>query len=212
MNPTLQVEHQLQDRGYRLIAGVDEAGRGCWAGPVVAGAVILPLDQAELVELLDGVRDSKLLTAEQRARCDMAIRAVAVSVGIGIVGSEEIDRYGIVPATRAAMRQAVAALSPGPDALILDAMLLPESALAQTSLVKADQLSLSVAAASIIAKVARDRLMADLDLVYPGYAFARHKGYGTPQHRAALTHLGPSPIHRWTFAPIRELLSKPQAV
>ncbi len=186
---------------------MDEAGRGCWAGPVVAAAVILPPGRADLPEQLHGVRDSKLLTARQRTDWAMSIHAIAVAIGVGVAEVDEIDRLGIVPATREAMRRATAALHPAAEALILDALALPEVKLPQVSLVRADRLCLSVAAASIIAKVTRDRLMTELDRDYPGYAFARHKGYGTPQHRAALDRCGPSPIHRHTFAPIRTLIS-----
>lgn len=209
MLPTLHVEYQIFSQGFRLVAGVDEAGRGCWAGPVVAGAVILPPDQSDLLEHLHSVRDSKLLTAPQRSDCEKSIRAVAIACGIGSAEAEEIDRWGIVPATRAAMQRAIAALFPQPDALLLDALALPDLGLAQTVLIKADRLCLSVACASIIAKVARDRLMTKLNQVYPGYAFAQHKGYGTPQHRAALNRFGPSPIHRCSFAPIRRLIDVP---
>jgi len=210
MLPTLQVEYQIFSQGFHLVAGVDEAGRGCWAGPVVAGAVILPPpDQADIFEPLHRVRDSKLLTAQQRADCEKSIRAVAVACGVGQAEAEEIDRWGIVPATRAAMQRAIAALWPQPEALLIDALALPDLGLAQTVLNQADRRCLSVACASIIAKVARDRLMLELDRAYPGYAFAQHKGYGTPQHRAALDRLGPSPIHRRSFAPVRRWLNMP---
>jgi ribonuclease HII len=188
-----------------LIAGVDEVGRGAWAGPVIAAAVILPLDQENLEMLLAGVRDSKQLTPQQREALYPRICEAALAVGVGGAGPGEIDSDGIVPATRAAMMRAIAQLARTPDALLIDAVKLPDVALPQRSLFYADTLCLSVAAASVIAKVTRDRMMAQLDCHYPGYGLARHKGYGTPQHRAALAQYGATAIHRHSYAPIRAI-------
>jgi len=197
--PNLHEEMALRTQGYHLIAGLDEAGRGSWAGPVVAGAVILSLDSPSLAEDLKGVRDSKKLTPRQRDRLYEVIRDTALAMEVGMVSATMIDRIGIVPATRQAMHEAIAQLSPAPDFLLIDFLALPSLALPQKSVVEGDVSSLSIAAASIVAKVSRDRLMVKLDGKYPGYGFARHKGYGTPQHRAALRRLGPSPIHRLSF-------------
>ncbi len=202
--PDLSEEIALQALGYDRVAGLDEAGRGAWAGPVCAAAVVLPLEDDRLPDLLDGVRDSKLLTARRREALLPVIRHVAVAVGVGWGAPGEIDVWGIVPATRLAMSRAVEALSDEVDALLVDYLGLPDLDLPQRSLPKADRLCLSVAAASIVAKVERDRLMVALDEDHPGYAFARHKGYGTPGHRQALADLGPSPVHRVSWRPMRE--------
>jgi ribonuclease HII len=205
--PSLKFELQFRRQGHRLVAGVDEAGRGAWAGPVVAAAVILPLERPGLRAALAGVNDSKQLTARQRERLFDVIRASALAVGVGGAGPGEIDRDGIVPATRAAMERAVAALNPQPEALLIDALPLQSLiSLPQRSLPYGDSRSLSIAAASIVAKVSRDRLMAGLDARYAGYGFARHKGYGTAAHRQALERLGPSEAHRRSYAPIRQIL------
>ncbi|MGQ9626326.1 MAG: ribonuclease HII [Anaerolineae bacterium] len=199
---TLQEEAKLHGQGYRLIAGLDEAGRGCWAGPVVAGAVILPLDAQDLAETLSGVHDSKQLLPAEREHLYPLICRVALSVGVGLVPPRDIDRLGIVLATRAAMAQAVAALALRPDFLLIDFLELPQVEIPQKGIAKGDALSLSIAAASIVAKVFRDRVMAVLERDYPGYGFARHKGYGTPEHRAMLARLGPCPIHRFSYSPV----------
>lgn len=201
--PDLAFEHGLQDRGLRLIAGLDEAGRGAWAGPVVAAAVILPLDRPSLIRALDGVTDSKQLSPSRREALFERIQALALAIGVGDAGPSEVDQDGLIPATRAAMARALAALTIQPHALLLDYVTLPAVALPQTSLVKGDLRSLSIAAASIVAKVHRDRAMAALDGQYPGYCFSGHKGYGTPAHRVALGRLGPSEVHRKSYAPIR---------
>lgn len=202
----LKHEFALRDAGFSLIAGLDEAGRGAWAGPVVAGAVILPLDRFDLVHALEGVNDSKQLSPELREALLPRIMEVALAVGVGCGTHAEIDQLGIVPATRFAMQRALAALSVRPDGLLTDAMPLPEIGLPCTPLIKGDQRSLSIAAASIVAKVTRDRFMAELDELFPQYGFRIHKGYGTPLHQQALRHFGPSAIHRLTFAPLRALL------
>jgi ribonuclease HII len=200
-NPDLSEEMELHSKGHRLIAGLDEAGRGSWAGPVVAGAVILPLDQPLLG--LEGIRDSKRLTARKREQFYEVIEEVALALGVGIVTPDVIDEVGIVPATRQAMLQAVLNLPIKPDFLLIDFLLIPSLSIPQKAIKGGDEKSLSIAAASIVAKVRRDKLMAELDEIYPGYGFARNKGYGTAFHREALLSLGPSPIHRFSFRVIK---------
>lgn len=207
--PGLAFERRLQRQGHRLIAGVDEVGRGAWAGPVVAAAVILPLEVPGLRRALAGVTDSKQLTARQRERLFDAIRAVALGVGVGGAGAGEVDRDGLIGATHAAMQRAIAMLHPQPEALLIDALdLSPVVPLPQLAPVYGDSRSLSIAAASIVAKVSRDRWMTWLDERYPGYGFARHKGYGTPGHCAALEQLGVSEVHRLSYAPIVRLCAQ----
>jgi len=204
--PTLEWEQRLWAQGCCRLAGLDEAGRGAWAGAVVAAAVILPPDE-DIAQRLTGVCDSKQLAPAQRERLYAVIVRETVAVGVGAVPAEAIDALGIVAATRQAMALAVASLSVPPEHLLIDALRLPDVACPQTSLIKGDARCLSVAAASIVAKVTRDRLLVELDQQYPGYGLARHKGYGTPQHRAALAHLGPCLLHRRSYRPIRELLT-----
>lgn len=193
------LERQLRQRGCRRIAGVDEAGRGCLAGPVVAAAVILPPTCA-----LEGVCDSKQLTAARREQLCEAILSEAVGVGIGVASAAFIDSVNILRATQLAMRQAVQALEPPADFVLVDG--LPVECLGPRcrAVVGGDRLCYSIAAASIVAKVWRDRIMVRLDEVYPGYGFGRHMGYGTEEHLAALDALGPSPVHRRSFAPLRQ--------
>jgi ribonuclease HII len=205
-SPDLHEEWALAASGYPRVAGLDEAGRGAWAGPVCAAAVILPLDRTALPDLLDGVRDSKLLSPKQREALLPVILKVAKAAGVGWAAPGEVDAWGIVAATRQAMARAVAQLDGAVDALLVDYLRLPNLNLPQRSLPKADVHCLSVAAASIVAKVERDRLMTALEQEFPGYGFAQHKGYGTRQHRAALAQLGPSPIHRMSWQPLREKL------
>lgn len=208
-HPTLKLERRFLAQGCQLIAGIDEAGRGAWAGPVVAAAVIFPLDRRNLASALKGVNDSKKLTARQRERLYDVICEVAVTVGVGGAGPGEIDSGGIVPATRAAMQRAVAMLHPQPEALLIDAVNLQSLiSLPQHFLPYGDSISLSIAAASIIAKVSRDRAMVALGTRYPGYSFAKHKGYGTVLHKAALEELGVSETHRRSYGPIRKLVSQ----
>jgi len=204
--PSLAYEIPRWAAGYRFVAGLDEAGRGAWAGPVVAAAVILPPGDLALMERLRGVRDSKQLTPKQREALLGVIRECAVAVGVGAVPPDEIDRLGIVPATRRAMVLALKTLSPAADYLLIDHLPLAEVALPQYSLPKGDARVLSIAAASIVAKVSRDDMMVELEERLPGYGFGRHKGYGTAQHQAALAALGPSPVHRLSFAPVRGLV------
>ncbi len=184
------------------MAGIDEAGRGAWAGPVVAAAVILP-DLPNVLAALAGVDDSKRLTARQREACRPAIVQAAVAWAVGSASNEEIDALGIIAATRLAMCRAIQGLSARPDALVIDALRLPEIDIRQDVFNHADGLCLSVAAASVLAKTERDARMRELDEVWPGYGFALHKGYGTPAHQRALAQLGAAPAHRASFAPIR---------
>ena len=197
-------EQALRLRGFRSIAGVDEVGRGCLFGPVVAAAVILPEDLAALARA--GLRDSKQLTALQRESLDRLIRSTALAISIAEIGAATIDRVNIYQATRLAMLSAVRALAIPPDHLLIDAMQLDHPC-PQTRLIHGDALSLSIAAASIVAKVHRDRLMCQLDAAHPGYGLAAHKGYATAQHRRALADLGPTPLHRLSFAPVRAATS-----
>jgi len=206
---TLDLEHTLYQQGYRLIAGLDEAGRGAWAGPVVAAAVILPLECPDLSYLLDGVCDSKQLAPHVRIQLAQRIRDVALAVGVGVGAPALIDREGIVPATCHAMTQALRRLGVTPDVLVLDYVRLPHVPIPQYVRPHADALHLCVAAASIIAKVTRDHLMGLLAQRYPGYGFAVHKGYGTPDHRRSLAGRGITPINRRSFAPVRMLAAQP---
>ncbi|GER88447.1 ribonuclease HII [Dictyobacter vulcani] len=202
--PTLAEEMALFEQGYSFIAGLDEAGRGCLAGPVVAGAVILPRSE-DTLELFAGVNDSKQLSAAARERYYEHIMQHALAVGVGIGSVEVIDTRNILQATKYAMQLALEQLSPRPDALLLDALYLPKVNLPQRSIIKGDSRSLSIAAASIIAKVTRDRLMVELHQEHPAYGFEKHKGYGTPAHLAALRAHGATPHHRRSFSPVSEL-------
>jgi ribonuclease HII len=195
--PTLEFEKHLWKAGFTRIAGIDEAGRGAWAGPVVAAVVILPVDPS-LTSTLDKVRDSKLMTPVSRETWSVRIKDCAICWGVGVASSGEIDARGIVPATKLACERALAGLHP--DYLLTDYLLFREMDLPQTALVKGDQRSLSVAAASVLAKTSRDVLMRELDDQFPGYNFARHKGYGTPQHAEALMKLNRCGIHRVSFS------------
>ncbi|HSF81182.1 MAG TPA: ribonuclease HII [Anaerolineales bacterium] len=202
--PDFYFEARLWGNGYRVVAGIDEAGRGALAGPVAVGALVFPPDLDLQVEL-KGVNDSKLLAPEQRSYWAVRIQDVALAWQVGFSQAGEIDEYGIVPAVRLAAGRALAGLNVAPEILITDYLELPDCPLPQISLVKGDARSLSVAAASILAKTARDALLCDLEAGYPGYGFARHKGYGTAAHRAALERLGPSRLHRRSFEPLRSL-------
>lgn len=196
--PDLSFETKLWAEGIRYIAGIDEAGRGALAGPVCAAAVILPASSA-LQDLLTGVRDSKEMSPDKRKTWARRIACTAVSYGIGFAEAAEIDAIGIAPATRLAALRALENLCLPPQHLLIDYLSLFESPLPQTSLVKGDARCLSIAAASVMAKTARDTLMCRLHLDYPAYGFDRHKGYGTQEHRQVLAVLGPSPVHRRTF-------------
>ncbi len=203
--PNLTEEYALCAAGHTHVAGLDEAGRGAWAGPVCAAAVVLPLDLPNLPDLLAGVRDSKQVSPAQRKALLPVILQVAEAVGVGWATPAEVDKTGILPATRQAMRRAVEQLDGQVDALLIDHVRLPDIQLPQRAIPKADVHCLSVAAASIVAKVKRDQLLVRLDEDFPGYGLARHKGYGTRQHREALQKLGPTPIHRVSWRPLREL-------
>ena len=202
VGPTDEFELEARRCGYRRIAGLDEAGRGPLAGPVVAAAVVLP-SRCQLI----GCDDSKQLSESERERLYQIITERAVGIGIGSATEQEIDRLNILEATRLAMHRAVAALSPQPDCLLIDAVALPGCAIPTRSIIKGDALSISVAAASIVAKVTRDRLMAEYHRLYPHYNFLSHKGYGTDEHLQQLAAHGPCPIHRKTFAPVAEVIA-----
>ena len=233
--PTLAYEQPLWESGYTQIAGIDEAGRGAWAGPVCAAALILPPDPT-ILDTLNQVRDSKLMTPRSREVWAPRIRLAAVAWGVGFASSQEIDTIGILPATKLAATRALASLtssplslspsalflSPSPfspahpplspstfsllpsplipDYLLTDFLLFPNLDLPQTALIKGDQLSISVAGASVLAKTARDAIMREADDQYPGYSFARHKGYGTRLHQQSIRQLGLCEIHRKSFS------------
>ena len=202
--PTLEHERRLARAGHTYIAGLDEAGRGAWAGPVSAAAVVLPLQDPSLPERLRDVCDSKLCTPRQRDALYSLVSQTAVTWAVSLVPAACIDEIGIVPATRLAMRQAVALLDPAPDALLIDALRLPAVPLPQCVVKKGDLKCLAIAAASILAKVTRDRAMIAMADRYPHYGFAHHKGYGTHLHQEALRRLGPLDIHRWYYAPVAQ--------
>lgn len=237
-------ENECYTRGFRHIAGLDEAGRGTWAGPVVAAAVIFPKELLEPDSELQvdskletpnsnlEIKDSKLLTAKKRESLSSWIKDKAAAWGVGIVGSQEIDRINILNASLLAMSQALGQLDPVPDCILIDGShKIPaelvgkiqkvkdvqkdsndlkrlEPMLRQRTIEKGDRLCLSISAASILAKVERDRIMQEYDQLYPEYGFALHKGYGSPSHLAALERCGPSPIHRMSFKPVRDWLDR----
>ena len=204
-SPNLDEEDKLRSQGCELIAGIDEAGRGALAGPVVAAAVILP-HQASL-PWFERVRDSKKLNATERESLFELIEKEAVAVGTGIVPSQVIDSVNILRATKLAMMQAVEKLPKEPTFLLIDRITLPQCPIAQRGITRGDESCLSIACASIIAKVTRDRMMEGFDQTYPGYGFALHKGYGTREHMSCLQKLGPSPIHRLYFAPVKNTIT-----
>lgn len=206
MAPDVNDERRLRGAGYQHIAGIDEAGRGCWAGPVVAAAVVLAPSVLAAPALLAGVDDSKALSERQRETHYRQIVQLSEGIGIGIVPAYVIDAWNILHATRLAMTIAILSLPVLPDALLIDAVVLDTTSLHQESLVRGDSRSLSIAAASIVAKVTRDHLMDTAALVYPSYGFGRHKGYGTTVHRAALHTSGPCALHRKTYRPVAECL------
>ncbi|MBT9159218.1 MAG: ribonuclease HII [Dehalococcoidia bacterium] len=202
-SPSFIEEEKLWQQGYQLVAGIDEVGRGPLAGPVVAAAVILT-PESRLSWLLQ-LRDSKRLAPRKREFLSSCIQREALAVGIGVVPPETIDVRGIVAATRLAMRLAVEKLARSPDFLLIDWITMPELDIPQRNITRGDKLSRSIAAASIVAKVHRDRLMMEYDGLYSGYGFARNKGYPTTEHLAKLRRLGCCPIHRASFAPVREV-------
>jgi ribonuclease HII len=211
--PTWENEIEICSCGHRVVAGVDEAGRGAWAGPLVAGAVVLPHPHLlsakgksdDLLEELAALRDSKMLSANMREELLELIKRVAVGVGVGVVSSGLADVIGIGPANRLAMARAVRDLPVRPDFLLLDAFPLRAMPIAQRPIIRGDATCISIAAASIVAKVARDRMMCEQDEIYPEYGFAQHKGYGTRQHVEALIEHGITPIHRRSYAPIQAM-------
>ncbi|MGH7260683.1 MAG: ribonuclease HII [Nitrospiraceae bacterium] len=207
MEPTDLFETEARRCGYRLIAGLDEAGRGPLAGPVVAAAVILPR-RCQLA----GLNDSKQLTEAERERLYGEIRERAVGIGVGLSTEREIDAMNILEATRLAMSRAVQSLPSTPDYLLLDAIELSAVLIPQRAIIKGDTLSVSIAAASVIAKVTRDRLMDDYHRQYPQYNFQAHKGYGTAEHLRLLAAHGPCAIHRRSFRPVGETVAAAQRV
>ena len=200
--PSLTEERKLWRAGFVRVAGLDEAGRGALAGPVVAGAVILPVNSKQ-EGLWAEVQDSKLLSPARREALAARIQAQAAAWSLGEASAAEIDASGIAPATRLAMRRAVQALSPPPDHLLIDWVQLKSLNLPQQSFTKGDLRIVSIAAASILAKVHRDRLLCQLHENYPAYGFHSHKGYAVPSHLAAIERFGPCPAHRRSFSPIR---------
>jgi ribonuclease HII len=202
-DPDDAFECEAWTRGFRRVAGVDEAGRGPLAGPVVAAAVVLPRRCR-----LDGLRDSKLLSERQREHLYAQLLTAAVDIGVGVVDAGVIDELNILEATRLAMIQAVRHLAPCPDYLLLDAVVLPGIAAEQRAVIKGDRLCRSIAAASIVAKVLRDRLMSRAHVRYPQYGFLAHKGYGTAEHLRQLQRYGPCDLHRRSFAPVREAAAR----
>ena len=203
--PSFDYEKEIGAQGYCGIAGIDEVGRGAIAGPVAASAVILPRQDVPWLAL---VRDSKRLSPLKRQFIFELIQKTDIAIGVGMISPSEIDARGIVKATQLAMRLAIERLPFPPDFLLIDALTLPEVSLPQKSIIHGDRLCLSIACASIVAKVARDRYMVEMDSLYPGYELARHKGYATPQHLSNLQRLGPCPIHRYSFAPVRRLIER----
>ena len=202
----ISFERELWQKGFQLVAGVDEAGRGPLAGPVVAAAVILPQAWRDggFDERLRDLNDSKQLTEAQREAFFAILTAhPEIRHGIATVDAAVIDRINILQATHRAMNEALAQFQPPPEHVLVDGRSVKSMKFPQTALVKGDSLSYSIAAASVLAKVTRDRLMLELDVEFPGYGFAAHKGYGTPQHLAAIAEHGPCPIHRRSFAPIK---------
>lgn len=209
--PTLTYEKALQMEGFFCIAGIDEAGRGAWAGPASAAAVILP--NALDASFSASIRDSKLLTPAQRKTAAVEIRERCVGASIAFATAAEIDEIGILNATKLAMTRAISGLIPAPDALLIDFIRLDSLRMRQRTPAHGDRDSLTIAAASILAKTARDEWMERAaEAAYPGYGFARHKGYGTRIHQEALITLGVSPIHRHSYAPVRSAAKRIDAL
>jgi ribonuclease HII len=204
--PTYHEEKVLLNEGYSLIAGLDEVGRGPLAGPVVAGLAILPHNPKG--RWLRLIRDSKQLSSAARENALAHLQDAGTILRTGICSSEEVDAIGIAPATRLAMCRALDDLLDAPQYLLLDAFPLPDVPIPQKPIIKGDEKCLSIAAASIVAKVTRDSIMAQEEVSHPGYGFSRHKGYGTREHLQNIERLGPCPIHRFTFAPIKTLYSR----
>jgi ribonuclease HII len=192
--------------GYQVVAGVDEVGMGPLAGPVVGGAAVLPIGVR-----IPGLDDSKLLTFDERERLDGLIRKKAIAVSVCAVDHAQVDSLGLTRARHLATAGAVAGLQVEAEYLLVDAWDVPEAPLPQMAVVRGDRTCASIMAASIVAKVARDRAMIEYDRMYPGYGFSGHKGYATRAHREAIRRLGPSPIHRTTWAPFREFVGEAEA-
>lgn len=197
--PNLEFENKLWQKNTRFVAGLDEAGRGALAGPLIAAAVILPADHTDLLEALDGVRDSKQLTPKKREALVETIKSTALYWAFGRVEAEEIDQKGISLAGQFVFMRAIENLPQTPEHLLLDFFAIPQFPMFQTPIVKGDQRSLSIACASVLAKTARDEEMRTLDEIYPGYGFSQNKGYGTLAHRKAIERFGPCPQHRMSF-------------
>ena len=196
----LYYEKKARRKGYKIIAGIDEAGRGPWAGPVVAAAVVLR--DFSFIQRID---DSKKLTPRQRKKAFSEIKRKA-RIGVGIISSAEIDRINILNATKAAMEKAVSELGEYPDCLLIDGKIRVPGEYIIENITGGDGKSLSIACASIVAKVTRDNIMSNYDKLYDSYGFKKHKGYGTPQHHRALKKFGPCPIHRMSYKPVQELI------
>jgi|SRR5665647_239487 len=194
-------ENGAYQEGYKRVAGIDEVGRGCIAGPVAAAAVILPRDF-----FLAGVNDSKLLSEKKRLQMVVEIKREALAWSVVMISPQRIDQQNILLTTQEAMRTAVNELLPVPDFLLIDAVKIPDINIRQYPIIKGDSLSISIACASIIAKVERDQSMQAYDGMYPGYGFARHKGYATREHIIAVKNIGPTPIHRGSFEPVKSIL------
>ena len=205
--PNLDFEHKLWGQGLRYVAGVDEAGRGALAGPVSAGAVILPCDSSNLANSLYGVRDSKEMSPQARETWAEVIKDTALTWRVSFASANEIDDLGIVPATCLAASRALSALAPPAEYLLVDYLTLPDEGMGQTPLVKGDARSLSIACASVLAKTARDALLVAMEAEFPGYSFKSNKGYATKAHRQAIHDLGPCEQHRQTFAPVSDYFS-----
>lgn len=200
-SPTTHFERKLTGDGFLAIAGCDEVGRGAWAGPLVAAAVIMPHTPR-----LRGIRDSKQLTPARRTELSQRIQETAIAHALGVVASHEIDELGLTAANALAMQRAVEGLSRNPDHVLVDAFTIDAIKIPQTAIIRGDQTVYSIAAASIVAKVFRDAMMQELDTEFPHYGFKAHKGYGTRAHVAALQKHGPTKHHRTSFQPIREML------
>lgn len=205
LDPDLSSEAVLYEGGFRCVAGVDEAGRGAWAGPLVAAAVVLPSPGSVPSNFLAGVRDSKLVAPEQRTVLYEAVIAHARAVGVGAVAADEIDVLGLTAANELAMVRAVRALSLTPDYVLVDAFKLKSLGCPQRGIIQGDRRCLSIAAASIVAKVYRDAWLAGLAVPHPAYGFERHRGYGVKDHQQAIAAHGLTPIHRRSYAPLRDL-------
>ena len=202
---SLQIERKLNSQGFGLVGGVDEVGRGCLAGPVAAGFVIFPPDVDD--HILAQITDSKKLTSIRRQTLLKVIQSEALSAQVGWASVDEIDSMGIAPATKLAMQRAIEESLVRPDYLLIDAVKLDDLSVPQQSIIKGDQISRTIAAASIVAKVIRDQYMSDISLKYPGYHFEKNKGYGTKDHMIAIKSLGPTDLHRVSFEPVASMNS-----